>query len=218
MRWPYDKRAESTHAWGALGVGTAAILGIPAVLATIHATDRNFRWWWPSDWMIVPLLIVMIGLTLLIIPVQRSQKNNPSERISEELMSPAPLAFPQQTEPRDDAVIKKNNHPIQEEIEFTTEGAMVYDIRLNPVKDILVRYINRSADIAMISTQAGLDQGAITSDGPAVNYWQAVLERACVEGPNKIRAVLDCSTYHLRHTVAEPQLRAAISRYQQVEA
>ena len=37
---------------------------------------------------------------------------------------------------------------------------MVYDIWLNPVKDILVHYIYRSADISMIASQAGLDLGS----------------------------------------------------------
>jgi hypothetical protein len=72
VRWPYDKRAEATHAWGALGVGTASVIGILTVLATIHASDRHFRWWWPTNWTALPLVIVAIGMVLLIVPVRRS--------------------------------------------------------------------------------------------------------------------------------------------------
>jgi len=92
---------------------------------------------------------------------------------------------------------------------------MVYDIRLNPVKDILVGYIYRSADISMIAGQAGLDLGSIAADGTPVNYWQAVLERACIEGVHKVDAVLDCAIHHLKGTVAEAPLRAAVGEYRQ---
>jgi hypothetical protein len=90
---------------------------------------------------------------------------------------------------------------------------MVYDIRLNPVKEILVRYIYQPADISMLSSQAGLDQGSIAAGGSAVNYWQAVLERACMEGVHKVDAVLDCAIHHLRRTVAEASLRVTVERY-----
>jgi hypothetical protein len=86
MRWPYDKRVEATHAWGVIAVGTAAIIGIPTVLATLHASDRHFSWWWPTNWMYVPFTILMIGLLLLVIPIRRSKASesrdigSPSER------------------------------------------------------------------------------------------------------------------------------------------
>lgn len=85
---------------------------------------------------------------------------------------------------------------------------MVYDIRLNPVKEILVRYIYQAADITMISSLSGLDQGSIAAGGAAVNYCQAVLERACLEGAPKVDAVLDRAKHHLKGTVAEAPLRA----------
>ncbi len=92
---------------------------------------------------------------------------------------------------------------------------MAYDIRLNPVKEILVRYIYQTADISMISSQSGLDQGSIAAGGAAVNYWQVVLERACLEGLPKVDAVLDRAIQHLKSTVAEVPLRAAVERYRQ---
>jgi hypothetical protein len=92
---------------------------------------------------------------------------------------------------------------------------MTYDILLNPVKDLLVRYIYRTVDITMISSQAGLDQGSIAPGGAAVNYWQEVLERACIEGAPKVDAVLDCALHHLSRTVGEAPLRAAVEEYRQ---
>jgi hypothetical protein len=38
----------------------------------IHANEADFRWWWPTNWMIIPLLIAVIGLVLLVVPVRRS--------------------------------------------------------------------------------------------------------------------------------------------------
>jgi hypothetical protein len=79
MEWPYDRRIEPTHAWGVIAVGTAAIIGIPAVLATLHATDSHFGWWWPTDWMIVPVAILVIGLILLAVPLRRSVPPSPGD-------------------------------------------------------------------------------------------------------------------------------------------
>lgn len=72
MRWPFDRRAAPTHAWGLVAMGTAGLVAIPAVLATLHANDAQFRWWWPTDWMIIPFGILLLGLALLVVPVQRS--------------------------------------------------------------------------------------------------------------------------------------------------
>ena len=206
MRWPYDKRAEATHAWGALGVGTAGIIGILTVLATVHATDKHFRWWWPTNWTTLPLVIACIGLVLLIAPVRRSRKENPV-RLAHE--APAPRIDSSQTATGSAAATR-----VAEPTD-TTDGDMIYDVRLNPIKELLVHYIYRSSDIAMISSQAGLDQGSIAAGGSAVNYWQEVLERACIEGTVKVDVVLDCAMHHLKRTVGEAPLRAAVEQYRQ---
>jgi hypothetical protein len=39
MQWPFDRRAEPTHAWGAITVGTAGLVGLPVVQATLHANE-----------------------------------------------------------------------------------------------------------------------------------------------------------------------------------
>jgi hypothetical protein len=72
VKWPYDRRAESAHAWGTIGAGLALLVGILAVQASLHSTDQNFRWWWPTNWMIVPMAILAIGVVLLALPLRRS--------------------------------------------------------------------------------------------------------------------------------------------------
>ena len=55
-----------------IAVGTAGLIGIPAVLATLHAADSQFRWWWPTNWMAVPSVIFCVGFLLVAVPVRRS--------------------------------------------------------------------------------------------------------------------------------------------------
>lgn len=69
MRWPFNRRADPVHAWGALtvAVGIAAVIGTD--LATLHANEANYRWWWPTNWMAVPAGIFVVGLLLLFVPL-----------------------------------------------------------------------------------------------------------------------------------------------------
>jgi WD40 repeat protein len=80
-------------------VGTALLVGIPAILATLHAGDSQFRWWWPTDWMAVPSVIFLSGCFLAAIPVRRSADQHavgagrpvPPRRDLVRLPSPPPL-------------------------------------------------------------------------------------------------------------------------------
>jgi tetratricopeptide (TPR) repeat protein len=54
-----------------IAVGTAVLVGIPAVLATLHAADSQFRWWWPTNWMAVPSVIFVAGCLLVAVPIRR---------------------------------------------------------------------------------------------------------------------------------------------------
>ena len=72
MRWPFDRRVDAAHAWGVIAVGTAVLVGLPAVLATLHAADARFRWWWPTNWMAIPSIIFAAGCLLVAIPVRRT--------------------------------------------------------------------------------------------------------------------------------------------------
>jgi hypothetical protein len=72
VKWPYSRRIDPAHAWGVVAVGTALLIAIPTILATLHASDSQFLWWWPTDWMVVPLAIFLAGAGLLVVPVRRA--------------------------------------------------------------------------------------------------------------------------------------------------
>lgn len=74
MKWPYERRVDPAHAWGVIAVGTAGLVTIPTVLATLHATDSHFQWWWPTNWMIAPAVIFLMGMALVALPVRRSER------------------------------------------------------------------------------------------------------------------------------------------------
>ena len=78
VKWRYDARVDPVHAWGTVTLGAAGIIGLPTVLATLHATDSHFRWWWPTNWMIVPVAILAIGMVLLALPLRRSDSGRPA--------------------------------------------------------------------------------------------------------------------------------------------
>ena len=53
-----------------MAVGIAGVIGTD--LATLHANETNFRWWWPTGWMAAPAAIFVVGLLLLFVPLRRS--------------------------------------------------------------------------------------------------------------------------------------------------
>src|SRR6266567_8410766 len=71
MRWAFNRRVDPVHAWGALALAVAIAGVIATELATLHASEANFRWWWPTVWMAVPTVIFIVGLILLFVPIQR---------------------------------------------------------------------------------------------------------------------------------------------------
>ena len=75
VKWPYRRLIDPAHAWGVIAVGTAGLAAIPAILATLHATDAHFRWWWPTNWMAVPAAIFLIGVGLIALTVGRSEQD-----------------------------------------------------------------------------------------------------------------------------------------------
>jgi hypothetical protein len=72
MRWPYNRRVEAVHAWGALTVAVGLAGAIAAELATVEGSAVGFRWWWPSGWMAIPAGCFVLGLLLLFVPLRRS--------------------------------------------------------------------------------------------------------------------------------------------------
>lgn len=82
MRWPYNARVDTAHAWGAVGSGIAISGVVVGALAVLHASDPHFRWWWPTNWMIIPVVIVLVGLIMVVVPLRRHdhQSKEGSER------------------------------------------------------------------------------------------------------------------------------------------
>jgi len=74
VKWPYKRRIDPAHAWGVVAVGSAGLVAIPAILATLHATDSQFRWWWPTNWMAIPAAIFLIGVALAALPIRRPEQ------------------------------------------------------------------------------------------------------------------------------------------------
>lgn len=72
MRWPFDKRADPTTVWGFVGLGVTVDGVIIGALATLNGSKPGFRWYWPTNVMILGGVLVAFGLLLLIVPVKRS--------------------------------------------------------------------------------------------------------------------------------------------------
>jgi hypothetical protein len=61
-------------AWGVVAVGTTGLVAIPAILATVHAADVHFLWWWPTNWMAIPLAVFVTGIMLAVVPIMRARE------------------------------------------------------------------------------------------------------------------------------------------------
>ena len=72
MRWPYDKRVDPIHAWGAIAAGIAIAGAFYAARALNPHTAKS--WLWPTNWMIIPVIVTGVGLILLFLPVRRSRR------------------------------------------------------------------------------------------------------------------------------------------------
>jgi hypothetical protein len=72
VRWPYDKRVDPIHAWGAIAAGIAIAGVFYAARALNPHTAKS--WLWPTNWMIIPVIVTGVGLILLFVPVRRSRR------------------------------------------------------------------------------------------------------------------------------------------------
>lgn len=80
MGWPYNARVDSAFAWGVLGSGIAIGGAIVGALTGLHGNDQGFHWWWPTNWMIFPVALVVIGLVMVVVPFRRHH-NQPKESV-----------------------------------------------------------------------------------------------------------------------------------------
>jgi hypothetical protein len=78
VRWPYDKRANSAHAWSTIGTGIA----LAGLIYAARALDPHAAksWGWPTNWMIIPVTVFGVGLILLFLPVRRSCRKAARQR------------------------------------------------------------------------------------------------------------------------------------------
>lgn len=71
VRWPFNRRIDPIHGWGLVALGAAVLIGLAQDLTGVYSGHAHFRWWWPTNWMVLPLAILVIGAILLVIPVRR---------------------------------------------------------------------------------------------------------------------------------------------------
>jgi hypothetical protein len=71
VKWPREGRIDPARAWGGVAVGTAGLVAIPTILATLHAADATFRWWWPTGRMAIPAAIFLAGAALAALSARR---------------------------------------------------------------------------------------------------------------------------------------------------
>lgn len=94
MRWPYSTRVDTVHAWGTVAAGIAIVGIIVGALAATHGNDPHFHWWWPTNWLIIPVGIVVIGMIMVVVPLRRH--DDQSKDGQEVLASPqTPQSFEQ---------------------------------------------------------------------------------------------------------------------------
>ena len=78
MKWPYTRRIDATPAWSLVALGGAGILGLPAILVGVHGQEPHFRWWWPTNFMIIPVMVLLSGVFLVLVPVRRAEAKAPA--------------------------------------------------------------------------------------------------------------------------------------------
>ena len=72
MGWRLDKLIDPAAIWGTVGTGVAIDGIIVGAKVALNANNPHFRWWWPTNAMIVGVVLVAIGLVLLIVSITRS--------------------------------------------------------------------------------------------------------------------------------------------------
>lgn len=80
MRWPFNARIDAVHAWGMVGAGIAVAGIIVGALAATHASESNFHWWWPTNWLIIPVGFVVIGLVIALVPFRHDGQKEAAGR------------------------------------------------------------------------------------------------------------------------------------------
>jgi hypothetical protein len=72
MGCPFNKRADPVHIWGTLAAGIAIYGIMVGALVALHSSVPGYHWWWPTNWILVPVVITGIGVLLLVLRARRS--------------------------------------------------------------------------------------------------------------------------------------------------
>src|SRR5712692_8649769 len=81
MRWPYNARVDAVQAWGSVTGGIAIGGIIVGAVAATHGVDPHFHWWWPTNWLIIPVGIVVIGMVMVVVPLRRHDDRSMKGRL-----------------------------------------------------------------------------------------------------------------------------------------
>jgi len=75
VRYPF-RRPDPIHGWGMVALGAAGVIGLTQELTALHASSAGhaFRWWWPTNWMAVPVAILVAGVIMLVLPAHRERE------------------------------------------------------------------------------------------------------------------------------------------------
>jgi len=71
VTWPYSERISPGTAWAMIGTGLTCLVGVASIFEGLQGSKPGYCWWWPTAWMLVPLLLTLAGVALLAVPLRR---------------------------------------------------------------------------------------------------------------------------------------------------
>jgi hypothetical protein len=66
-----------------IGAGLTCLVGIASIFEGLQGTRPGYCWWWPTAWMLAPLLLTLAGVALLAVPVRRASAAEPRYGVGE---------------------------------------------------------------------------------------------------------------------------------------
>lgn len=212
MQWPFNRRADPVHAWGALALSVAIAGVIATELATLHASEANFRWWWPTNWMAVPLGIFLIGCALLIVPLQRSARQHEpvaggdiSER---KAADPAGSPSSEGRSPERSGLagaFMSVGMSVTSPLPPRADNTHHWNARLTKVLLVIAEELDFE-DLDAVRSQANISRRRIRTARALDNAWQSLLERAIDEG--RLGGVLEAAADR------SPRVAGAVLEYE----
>jgi len=78
MKRSFLRHASTGTALTVLGFGVTGLIGLMSEFASFQGSRAGFCWYWPTEWMAVPLLVTLLGAALLVLPVHPSPAPGPA--------------------------------------------------------------------------------------------------------------------------------------------